>query len=95
MPIVNIETPYDVVVEDNDTGFQTQLNIIASSISELERKIDDMYSDSNMIVVSLIRSDVSDLSTHVCDDCKIKMCKGEMIKRDGDVIVDVTEANDA
>lgn len=57
MSIVNIETPYDVVVEDNDTGFQTQLNIIASSISELERKLDSMYNDSNMIVVSLIRCD--------------------------------------
>lgn len=57
MSIVNIETTYDVVVEYNDTGFQTQLNIIASSISELEHKIDSMYSDSNMIVVSLIRCD--------------------------------------
>ncbi len=57
MSIVNTETPYDVVVEDNDTGFQTQLNIIASSISELERKIDSMYSDSNTIIVSLIRCD--------------------------------------
>ena len=57
MSIVSIETPYDVVVEDNDTGFQTQLNIIASSISELERKIDNMYSDSNTIIVSLIRCD--------------------------------------
>lgn len=40
-------------------------------------------------------SDVSDLNTHVCDDCKIKIRKGEIIKRDGDVIVDITEDNDA
>ena len=40
-------------------------------------------------------SNVSDLNTHVCDDCKIKIRKGEIIKRDGDVIVDITEDNDA
>ena len=40
-------------------------------------------------------SDVSDLSTHVCDACKNKVRKGEIIKRDGDVIVDITEDNDA
>lgn len=40
-------------------------------------------------------SDVSDLSTHVCDECKNKVCKGETIKCDSDVIVGVTENTDA
>lgn len=57
MSIVNSETAYDVVVEDNDSGFQTQLNIIASSINEVERKLDNMYDDSNIIIVSVIRCD--------------------------------------
>lgn len=40
-------------------------------------------------------SDVSDLSTHVCDTCKNKVRKGETIKCDSSVIVDVTENTDA